>query len=62
MILNGQEKLFRIYATTMRKNISDGKPIRFTIFLCNLIKESELIINRNEVDAEKQLRMGISAV
>lgn len=31
-------------------------------FLCNLIKESELLINRNEVDAEKQLRMGISAV
>lgn len=31
-------------------------------FLCNLIKESELLINRSEVDAEKQLRMGISAV
>ena len=31
-------------------------------FLCNLIKEAEMIINRNEVDAEKQLRMGISAV
>jgi len=31
-------------------------------FLCNLIKESEVLINRNEVDAEKQLRMGISAV
>lgn len=31
-------------------------------FLCNLVKDAELIINRNEVDAEKQLRMGISAV